>query len=322
MGDKIRIGILGQGFIGSVYREVLFQLNNFQVVCVAEPVEASLKCLSGVKVVSDYRKLLDDARDLDAVVNALPTTLHLQSVRDTADCGLPMLLEKPMGIHSEEAGRIKTARSGIKLMVGMTGRYHPEFVRAHEMIGKIGEILQLNERIHFGGIPFPSQYLDTQQCGYGVGLTNGVHTIDRFLWYMNDNIASVSVDHIGNEFFHKDVEDNIRGEILFSNGKLGLFSLRWSPHQETDYVFEAVGSEGIIRVYGFDRAVLIQGDKSTELYRHNQDVDFRERHKPGLTAELEAFAEFLQGNKPTRHVDDCIKAQKVIDHFYRSAMGA
>lgn len=317
MKDKIRIGILGHGFIGAVHREVLSQLDNYQVLSVSDISE--VKELSGVKVFDDYRRLLDNVNDLDAVINALPTTLHVQSVSDTADCGLPMLLEKPMGISTEEAEEIKrkTEESGVKLMVGMTGRYHPEFVAAHEALSRVGEILYLDERIHLGGTPFPAQYLEAQQCGHGVGLTNGVHTIDRFLWYLGRNASSVAVNHIGNEFFNGGVEDNIVGKVSFSNGRFGRFSLRFSPHQENDYVFEVVGNEGILRVYGFDRAVLVHGNDKTELYRHNPDIDFRERHKPGIKAELEAFAEFLKGSEQAKHVDDCVKAQQVIDQFYK-----
>jgi UDP-N-acetylglucosamine 3-dehydrogenase len=320
MKSKIRVGILGHGFIGSLHREVLSKLENFLVVSVADPAKDSVEGLpNNVQIFDDYRRVLDNAKDLDAVINALPTANHLQSASDTADCDLPMLLEKPMGTNLEEAEAIKrkVEEKGIKLMVGMTGRYHPEFVSAFEIMGQIGEILHLDERVHIGGTPFPSQYLDSQKCGHGVGLTNGVHTMDRFLWFMNDVVASVSVDYLGNNLFNSGVEDNIYGRVLFNNGKTGRFSLRWSPHQETDYVFEAVGSKGIVKVYGFERAVLVKGRSVTEIYRHNLEGDFRERHKPGIEQELKAFAEFLRGEDKTKHVDDCVKAQRIIDHFYK-----
>lgn len=319
MNDRIRIGILGYGFIGAVHREVLSQSDDYHVLYVSDISTDSVKGLSGVRVVGDYHRLLDHASDLDAVINALPTTLHAQAASDTADCGLPMLLEKPMGINSEEAEEIKrkSETSRVKLMIGMTGRYHPEFVRGHEALGQIGDLIYLDERIHIGMTPFPVQYLDARQCGRGIGLTNGVHTIDRFMWYAGCNIVDVNIAAMGNDLFHADVEDNVRGIARFSDNRVGMFSFRWSPHQEIDCAFEAVGSEGIVKVYGFDKAVLVHGSEETVLYRHNTAVDFRERHKPGIKAELEAFAKFLRGDEPAKHVDDCVKAQEVIDRFYK-----
>lgn len=317
MTEQIRIGILGHGFIGSVHREVLVQLPSFHVVCVADPLDDHVQSVD-VQRYTDYRSLLDqEHKNIDAVIVALPTGLHLPAVDAAADYGLAILLEKPMGRDAEESRRIKTkiAEADGKLMVGMTGRYHPEFVRAYEALTRIGGVLSLDERMHFGGTPFRMHYLDKENYGRGVGLTNGVHTIDRFLWYAGEEIASVTVDHQGNELLHADLEDNIRGNVHFARGNCGRFSLRWSPNREEDYVFEVVGQEGIIRVYGYDRAIIISDNTEQELYRHTLS-DVRERHKPGIQAELEAFAVFLRGSEKTKYVDDCLQAQQVIDKFY------
>ena len=318
MSNVIRVGILGMGNVGRIHHFVASQMDNFEVVCVADP---QMDSVPVEHVFDDYRDLLREcSHDLDAVINALPTAFHLGSVEDTVRYGLPMLLEKPMGIDSGEAEQIQNIAEEycVKVMVGMTGRYHPEFMFAHKFLSEIGEIMHVDERIHFGSANFPQQYVTRELFGHGVGLTNGVHTIDRFLWFTGQPITSMRIDHVGNELLHGDVEDSLRGKVTFRDGVPGWFSLRYSPHTESDYVFEIVGTEGMIRVKGFDNAVLIQGDTVTELYEHNPDMGFDQRHFPGIEAELNTFATFLQGNERTKHVDDCIRAQRVIGVFYKN----
>jgi len=331
MKEKIRIGILGCGFIGTIHADVLKELDSYHVVCVAdlkeEAASATAKDLPDVSFFKDYREAIDKkARNLDAVIIALPNTLHLEATKASLEAGLAVLLEKPMGINLEQARAIRDTYSqhNANLMISMTGRYHPEFVKAYNALreGEIGEPLFFNERIHSGGTPFPMQYLDETLAGKGVGLTQGIHTIDRFLWFSGANIVDVRLDHHGNEFFHKRLEDNVRGQALFSDQKEGVFSLRWSPHSEEDYVFEVMGSEGIIRVHGFEKAVVLKGNKTNVLYQHDMAQDIRARHKPGIKAELSAFAQLLlSGNcindTINNHILDCLKAQEVIDKFYK-----
>ncbi|MCK5474030.1 MAG: Gfo/Idh/MocA family oxidoreductase [Candidatus Aenigmarchaeota archaeon] len=317
--EKINVGLLGYGFIGSIHREVMDELEKFSLVCVAEP-KNELTTNLNVSLYSDYQDLIEkEYKNLDAVIIALPTGLHRDATNYAFNFGLDVLLEKPMAVNSKEAKDIREENilHDSKLMIGMTGRYHPEFLSAYKAIksGIIGDLISLDEKMHYGSVDFPEKYLEKNLFGGGVGLTNGIHTVDRFLWFTGQEVASVDLEYIGNDFFKKDIEDNLMGAIVFDNGIKGTFSLRWSRNPEQDYVFEVIGTKGKVTVYGFDKTILSLSDKETVLFEHEKDTDFRRRHKPGIKAELLSFAQYLHSGDGNNHILDCINAQKITDYF-------
>lgn len=319
--SKIRIGILGYGSIGKIHYDVLSSLKSYQLNCVADSKETP-KNTPEIHTYKDYKSLLkNESNNLDAVIIALPTKFHVEATKDSMNFGLNVLLEKPMGSDSQEAIKIRdyASQKNKKLMIGMTGRYHPEFSRAYDSIqeGKIGKIVHLDERMHWGLKDNPNPYLKKEEWGRGIGLTNGIHTIDRFIWFMNSPIKEVQIAHIGTENFNGKLEDNINGEVKFANGKKGAFSLSWTKGEGQEYVFSAVGTDGTITVHGFKETFLQKkNEKKESLFKHNTD-DITKNHQPGIKKELEVFAKLLQDpHTQVNHVDDCIEAQKVIDQFY------
>ncbi|MCK4550592.1 MAG: Gfo/Idh/MocA family oxidoreductase, partial [Candidatus Aenigmarchaeota archaeon] len=317
--EKINVGLLGYGFIGSIHQEVMDELEKFSLLCVAEP-KNELTTKLNVPMYPDYQDLIDNEyRNLDAVVIALPTGLHREATKYAFNFGLDVLLEKPMAVNSKEAKDIRKEAilHDSKLMVGMTGRYHPEFLSAYNAIksGIIGNLISLDEKMHYGSVDFPEKYLEKKFFGGGIGLTNGIHTVDRFLWFADQEAASVDLEYIGNDFFKKDIEDNLRGNLVFDNGIKGTFSLRWSRNPEQEYVFEAAGTKGKVIVYGFDKTILSLDDKETVLFEHEKGTDFISRHKLGIKAELLSFAQYLHSGKGNNHILDCINAQKITDYF-------
>ena len=203
MIEKINVGLLGHGIMGQVYSKILNTSQKYNLKCVAEINEELLRCVPmNVSTYRNYEELLASETNLDAVIIALPTALHVNAAENALKRDLPVLLEKPMGINSEEAEYIQQIafENNTKLMVGMLGRYHPEFVEAYNAAtnGKIGDILSFNEIIHEGYKNFPMQRLDKEQFGRGPGLTNGIHTVDRFNWFSRSTKKSVKITCVVN----------------------------------------------------------------------------------------------------------------------------
>lgn len=84
-----------------------------------------------------------DATKPDAVVLATPPESHLEAVQAAARRGIPILCEKPLAEHSDEAAAmVRTAeRAGVQLLVGMNFRYLASTQRIREFIssGDLGE---------------------------------------------------------------------------------------------------------------------------------------------------------------------------------------
>jgi predicted dehydrogenase len=343
-----RIGILGYGFIGKVHQEII-ESELFGVVSCGISKGARYKLLSVTTVAEtdpskrgtakeqyrwheDYMELLEKERGrLDALIVALPTREHLAAVKAITKHKIPFLLEKPLAPTYEEAREIVQCveESGTPCMVGLTGRFHPEFTAAYQSMlnGDIGEVASMQERIHFG---LPAEalhpYLQPEHSGRGIGLENGIHTMDRLNFFSRSQIVKVEGLIKSNKHLGQLLEDYVAGVAVNDSGMHIPFSLRWSPHKEEDYVFQVTGTEGRLEVEGFKRCTLVKGsDESCRkvLYEHDLTKDFRERHKPGIRAELEHFHKyFLEQKYPNLEqatnnlLHEALAAQKAVELLY------
>jgi predicted dehydrogenase len=90
-----------------------------------------------------YDKLLADPQ-VDFVYCPLPNHLHGEYIKKAADAGKPVLCEKPLGLNAREA--VEAAeycqKKGVLLMEAFMYRFHPQWIRAAEIIrsGELGKI--------------------------------------------------------------------------------------------------------------------------------------------------------------------------------------
>ena len=328
------LGIIGHGFAGQLHREVAEEKDSpFHVAVLCDSnADNLLKVKDNYHCVTKIENTI--APDLDAIILATPTKLHLEHIKEIANLqrkkgsrGFCLLLEKPMGVNANEAEEIETILKAahIRFMVGLTGRYHPEFVAAYDSFrkGEIGVLTGMQERIHFGIPKFPMQYVRKAHSGRGIVLENGIHTFDRVNFFGDRYVGSIiRVDgaEMGNSNLNGECEDYAFGTLVSHMGLRVPFSLRWTRHEEEDYVFQITGTEGRIAVHGFRSCEITQGKTTRTLYEHNTGTSLRDRHKPGFAAEQIAFADFISGTDPTLHCSDAKEAQKVVHLFYKSAV--
>ncbi len=104
---------------------------------VAEAVAAHLEI---PEAYGSYDELL--ASDVDAVYIPLPNHLHAAWTMKAADAGKHVLCEKPLAMSAAEAQKMADhcAGAGVKLQEGFMYRFHPQWVRAKELVdsGRIG----------------------------------------------------------------------------------------------------------------------------------------------------------------------------------------
>ena len=112
------------------------------------PQAASLAVEWGVAHFADYRQMLEQAKP-DAVIVANPNTLHVSTALDCLAAGVPVLLEKPVGVHLDEARELVAASkaSGIPVLVGHHRRHNPLIVRAHEPVSYTHLTLPTNREV-------------------------------------------------------------------------------------------------------------------------------------------------------------------------------
>jgi predicted dehydrogenase len=126
---KIRIGVLGAGYMGKFHAEKFSSLKDCSLsgVADADPVRAAeIGKALGCRHVTDYRALL---KDLDAACVAVPTEKHYEVARDCLEAGLHVLVEKPLAKTLAEADELiaLAKQKGLVLQVGHLQRFNPAF---------------------------------------------------------------------------------------------------------------------------------------------------------------------------------------------------
>ena len=91
------------------------------------------------KAYGSYEELLADP-EIEAIYNPLPNHLHIPWTMKAAVAGKHVLCEKPIGLSAEDAAQLKTIDPKIVIMEAFMVRYHPQWIRARELVteGRIG----------------------------------------------------------------------------------------------------------------------------------------------------------------------------------------
>ena len=124
--DPLRIGVSGLGSIGSRHARLLSGMDGVQLaVCDvnAESLRATQRLPSVQRVTDSYSELL--AWELDGIVIATPEGLHVEQGIAVAQCGRPLLVEKPLAETAADARRLRQCveKYGVPAMTGYVLRY-------------------------------------------------------------------------------------------------------------------------------------------------------------------------------------------------------
>ena len=264
----IRIAIIGSGHRAWAHLGILKGLPGYQVVAIADPTPANLdrgaSLAPGAKTYADYKKLLAEQKDVDAVVVITPSFLHSEVTVAAFAHGYPVLCEKPMATSVEDANKMIEAskKAGKPLYIGFQKRLAPSVVKMHELAkaGEIGQIEFISGNLFRGdwnpeswkytdpktGVATNWRYL-THTEGSAL-LEDGIHEIDGMNWIINAPIARVTAAGGNNVFKDRETVDHAAVIVEYETGaKLSfdfcLFGANAGPGSRR-MVF--IGSDGVM----------------------------------------------------------------------------
>lgn len=134
--DKVRVGVIGVGYLGKFHTEKYSRMDNVQLVGVvdidrvlAEEVAARFD----TRAFADYRDLFGH---VDAVSIVVPTEDHFSVATECLNHDLDVLIEKPMTATLEQADDlIKIAESRKRVMqIGHLERFNPAVIALKDIV--------------------------------------------------------------------------------------------------------------------------------------------------------------------------------------------
>jgi predicted dehydrogenase len=153
----LRIGVLGAAaIVPSALTNPARNIPEVQVTAIAardpKRVEKFARKHHISRVHQTYDDLLAD-RDIDAIYNPLPNSLHAEWTIKSLRAGKHVLCEKPFASNAKEAEEIakEAEKAGKILSEGFAYRHHPLFARMKEAItsGELGKIQNIEARFCF-----------------------------------------------------------------------------------------------------------------------------------------------------------------------------
>ena len=265
----IRLAIIGSGHRAWAHLAILKNMPQFQVVAIADPTPPNLdrgaSLAPGAKTYSDYRKLLAERNDIDAVVVITPSFLHSEVTVAALNRGLPVLSEKPMATSVEDANRMIEAskKSGKLLYIGFQKRLVPATAKMHELAasGEIGQIEFVSANLFRSDWNPESWKYTDPKTGVATNwryltftegsalLEDGIHELDSLNWIIHSKVARVTAAGGNNVYKQRETVDHAAVIVEYESGvKLSFdFCLFGQNVGPTARRMVFIGSEGTMQ---------------------------------------------------------------------------
>ncbi|MHB8095682.1 MAG: Gfo/Idh/MocA family protein [Candidatus Aminicenantales bacterium] len=180
--SKIRIGIVGVGYLGTQHARILSYLEEAELKAVADidfQKALSIGNRHGVKYFENYEEMLDD---IDAAVVATDTSAHYPVALNLLRQGKHVLVEKPITATIEQGEELVELARKNKLIfqVGHLERFNPAVEAIENMISepKFIEVQRLGS--------FSARSLDID-----VVLDLMIHDLDIVLALIKDEVVAI-----------------------------------------------------------------------------------------------------------------------------------
>jgi predicted dehydrogenase len=253
MDRKVRVGLIGSGFIATIHAESLARLSQAQLMAVASPTPGKAGALAAQfdipNPLTDFRQLLA-MDEIDLIVIGAPNDLHCQMTLEAAAVGKHVIVEKPLCLNLAEADQMIEAcrRAGVKLMYAEELCFAPKYVRLKALLdsGALGQPVLLKQSEKHDG-PHAPHFWDVERSGGGVTMDMGCHAIEFFRWML----GRPAIESVYAQMSTRVHGDKTRGDdnalliVEFAGGVTALAEESWTKRGGMDDRAEVHGSHGV-----------------------------------------------------------------------------
>ena len=271
---KLKVGIIGTGWIAGNHAESYKHLEDVEVVACADlvPGKAEAFCkeygFEHARCYSDHLSMLE-AEDLDAVSVCTYNRTHAQCSIDAMKHGVHVMCEKPMCVTMEEAEEMCRVEkeTGMILTIG----FQPRMDKNMQMIKKIVESGELGDIYYIQtgggrrrGIPTPhgTTFIEDATAGLGALGDIGCYSLDMVLNAIGypkpltvtgytSNFFGTRPDYYPThpEYAKKfEVDDFAAAFIRLEGGTVIDFRIAWAMNVDTPGDTILLGTKGGLRI--------------------------------------------------------------------------
>lgn len=293
---KIRLGIIGYGFMGQWHNNHAGTMDEVKIeaVCDSNPNQLD-KAPEYVHKYTDYRDLLKD-KDVEWVMISVPNHLHHQIAIDAANAKKHIIVEKPCALTVKEFDEMYSAAQENQVM--FTVDQNRRWDRDYSMVKKalkeerLGRVFMVKSS-HYGVFGRMHDWHEFKKYGGGMLYDWGVHLIDQMLDLIPGKITQISADM--KCAVNQEVDDYFRILLYFEHGmaaeiELGTYLLKKMPRW---YVAGDAGTMVVENIKADEGAIYRAGEFRAALPETVKDLDAGPTRTFSVKAEDVVYTEEL-----------------------------
>ncbi|MER3430618.1 MAG: gfo/Idh/MocA family oxidoreductase [Blastocatellia bacterium] len=311
---KIRIGIIGTGYIGNVHGRIYARDERVEIAALydilTERAEATARSIGG-KVCSSREELLDSC---DAVLVCTPNRTHKEIGLHALSEGKHLFCEKPFAVGLEDAREFLDAAksSGQVVQVGHNRRFAPVYRRLRQLLD--------DETPHSAHIKMNRGELKVPEWTGDVGVTGGflyettIHLFDMLRFQFGE-IAELTAYGSRHEYPELDEFSII---FKFRDG----FHCTFASSSDASWLFpferiEVFCHHRTILTEEMERLIDSRGmDANYDVYACHMS---EKEEKWGYLQEDRAFIDaIIESAEPPVTADDGFRSVELVESVYRS----
>jgi len=296
------VGVIGAGRIGRMHAHNLVHgvPEAFVKTVASRTVDEVWAIELGIPVCTrDSEVLLRDV-EIEAVVIALPSGLHADTIRRAAEAGKQIFCEKPVAFAPEpiEEALAAVRAAGVQLQVGFNRRFDPSLLKLQQAVrdGVLGDLHSL--RIVNRDPKAPD--IDFVRRSGGMLLDFTIHDLDTARFLSADEIEEVYA--VGAALVDPEIAaagdiDTAVVTLRLANGALCVIDNSRQTHYGYDQRFEAFGSKGNLAVDNLRPTSVVRSLRDGT-FIDSPFPSFVERYREAFIAELGAFVRSVRQGSP------------------------
>ena len=276
---KIKVGIVGTGWIGGDHVEYYKLMKDVEIVALADLVPGKAEAfakqhgLENVRCYESDEAMLAAEKELDAVSICTYNCQHAPCAIRALKAGLHVMLEKPFTVTLDEAVAVMRAEkeSGKILTIGFQPRMSKNMQMIKQIVesGELGKIYYLQSG---GGrrrgipTPFGTTFIEKETGGVGAVGDIGSYSLDMLLNAVGYP-KPLTVTGYTSDFFGTDpeyygdhpeyaekfgVDDFAAAFVRLEGGIILDFRISWAMHMDTPGDALILGTKGGLRIPSTD----------------------------------------------------------------------